>query len=131
MVAEGVVPDRQAGGRDVVPIFLRVDREQVAYVKFIFESYEDVAVVRTLDSTTAILVVLAVPDFVSQARVIAASLVAEGVCAETATPAGGETDLLGPDVEAGEPCQSGDGAGVASIAGDGRATSQATPTETR
>jgi len=34
---------------DVHPIFLRVPREEIGYVKFIFESYEDVAITRTLD----------------------------------------------------------------------------------
>src|SRR5262249_58645527 len=33
---------------DVEPLFLHVPREEIAYVKFVFQSYEDVAVARTL-----------------------------------------------------------------------------------
>ncbi len=49
--------------RDVVPIYLSLPPREIAYVKFVFESYEGVAVVRTLDRRAATLVVLAVPDF--------------------------------------------------------------------
>src|SRR5262249_35807184 len=55
----------EAPGSDVVPILLRVPRAEVAYVKFVFESYEGVAVCRTLDRHEALLVVLAVPDFLA------------------------------------------------------------------
>ncbi|MFN8543941.1 MAG: DUF4911 domain-containing protein [Candidatus Binatia bacterium] len=82
---------------DVVPIFLRVPRAEVAYVKFVFESYEGVAVMRTLDRHVALLVAIAVPDFVAQARAITASLAAEGVCTEVPSPAGSDADLLGPE----------------------------------
>ena len=59
---------------DVVPIFLRVARPDIAFIKFVFESYEDVAIVRTIDRKTAVIVVLAVPDSLSHARAILASL---------------------------------------------------------
>jgi hypothetical protein len=82
---------------DVVPILLRLARPEIAYVKFIFESYEGVAVVRTLDRRAALLVVLAVPDFVAQARTVVDALIAEGVCEEVPLPADGTDDWLGPD----------------------------------
>ncbi len=83
---------------DVVPIFLRVPRPEIAYVKFVFESYEGVAVVRTLDRREALLVVLAVPDFEAQARAVVRALASEAGCVEVAAPSGSTFDLLGPDV---------------------------------
>ena len=83
---------------DVIPIFLRLPREEIAYVKFIFESYEGVAVVRTLDRRAATLAVLAVPDFEPQARAIVRALMTEARCVETTPPADWDGDLLGPDV---------------------------------
>jgi len=79
----------------VVPICLALPPREIAYVKFVFESYEGVAVVRTLDRHTARLVVLAVPDFLAQARAVIAALVAEGVCTECDPPAGFDGDWLG------------------------------------
>jgi len=80
---------------DVVPIWLRVPRREVAYVKFIFESYEGVAVARTLDRRAAILVIMTVPDFAEQARTIVASLAEEGACAQIPEPPGFDGDWLG------------------------------------
>ena len=82
---------------DVVPICLSLPPREIAYVKFVFESYEGVAVVRTLDRRAATLVVLAVPDFEPVARSVIGSLVAEGVCEETGAPAGFDGDWLGAD----------------------------------
>ena len=82
---------------DVVPILLRVPRAEIAYVKFVFESYEGIAIVRTLDRYEARVVVLAVPDFLADARAVVAALVAEAGCEEIAfTPTGGE-DWLQPE----------------------------------
>jgi hypothetical protein len=83
--------------RDVFPIYLKLPPHEIAYVKFVFESYEAVAVVRTLDRHAALLVVLVVPDFADAARAVVASLVAEGVCEETEAPPGFDGDWLGPD----------------------------------
>ena len=85
---------------DVVPICLRVPRREIAYVKFVFESYEGVATVRTLDRHRATLVVLTTADFEPAARAIVASLVAEGVVEESAPPSGFDGDWLGPDADA-------------------------------
>ena len=82
---------------DVVPIFLRLPPREIAFVKFVFESYEGVAVVRTLDRRAALLVVLAVPDFEQDARAVVASLVAEGSCEETGPPPQSDGDWLGPE----------------------------------
>ena len=82
---------------DVVPICLRVSRREIAYVKFVFESYEGIATVRTLDRFRATLVVLTTADFERVARTVVASLAAEGVCEESAPPADFDGDWLGPD----------------------------------
>jgi hypothetical protein len=82
---------------DVVPIYLRLLPREIAYVKFVFESYEAVAVVRTLDRHAALLVVLAAPDFERDAREIVRALVAEGACEETTAPPDFDGDWLGPD----------------------------------
>jgi len=81
--------------RDVVPIYLHLAPREIAYVKFVFESYEGVAVVRTLDRHAATLVVLAVPDFEAQARAVIAALAAEGACEEVGPPPGFDGDPLG------------------------------------
>jgi hypothetical protein len=84
---------------DIIPIYLRVPRHEIVYVKFIFESYEEVGICRTLDRHAAILVLLAVPDFVSQAHAIVAALQAEGVCEAIAPPPGLDGDVLGPGAD--------------------------------
>ena len=53
---------------DVHPIFLRVPRAEIGYVKFIFESYETVGFLRTIDARAATLVVFLVPDFADVGR---------------------------------------------------------------
>ena len=55
-------------------IFLRLARPDIALVKFIFESYEGVAVVRTLDKRAAVIVVMVSRDFFEVARGILDSL---------------------------------------------------------
>ena len=74
------------GSREVVPFYLALPPREIAYVKFVFESYEGVAVVRTLDRRAALLVVLAAADFVADVRAVIASLVEEGACTEVAAP---------------------------------------------
>ena len=48
-------------------IYLELPSEQIAYVKFIFESYEDVGIIRTVDRKKAIIVLL-VMDASSRTR---------------------------------------------------------------
>jgi len=84
---------------DIIPIALRVPRREIAYVKFVIESYEGVAVTRTLDRHTAVVVVLAAPDLVTDARRIIRALEAEGACQEVEWPAGTDIDVLGSDPE--------------------------------
>ena len=48
---------------DLVEIYVRVAPPDIAYLKFIFESYETVGFLRTIDPRAATLVVFLVPDF--------------------------------------------------------------------
>ena len=66
--------------------------DHIAYIKFIFESYEEVGIIRTVDRKKAIIVLLAMNDFVTIARAILASLEKEIPLREIARPANVEDD---------------------------------------
>ena len=83
--------------QDVVPVFLMVPRAEIGYVKFIFESYEGLAVLRTIDRQRGLLVVLAVPDGMEQVRRVVESLGEEIGAYEVPWPAEVD-DLLGADL---------------------------------
>jgi len=55
-------------------IYLQIPPEEIAYVKFVFESYEGVGIIRTVDQKKAVIVLLAAEDFDGTARCILASL---------------------------------------------------------
>jgi len=59
---------------DLIEIYLRIQREDIALIKFVFESYEGIGIVRTVDKKKATVVVLVVPDFIDHARAILDSL---------------------------------------------------------
>jgi len=59
---------------DLDTIFLRIAPVDIAFVKFIVESYEGVAVVRTLDRHDAVIVLLVSQDFRGVADSILGSL---------------------------------------------------------
>ncbi len=69
------------------PIYLEVKPGDIAYVKFIFESYEGVGIVRTMDRKQAVIVVLVVDDFVNIARQILESLSRDMTLKEITKPA--------------------------------------------
>ena len=48
---------------ELVEIYVRLAPQDIAYLKFIFESYETVGFLRTIDPRAATLVVFLVPDF--------------------------------------------------------------------
>ncbi len=75
----------------IQPIYLRVAPGDIALIKFLFESYEGVGIVRTVDARAAIIVVLAVHDFLGVAREIIRDLQAQVECVEVAAP------LIEPD----------------------------------
>jgi Domain of unknown function (DUF4911) len=55
-------------------IYLELPPEHIAYVKFIFESYEEVGIIRTVDRQKAVIVLLVMPDFADAARKILESI---------------------------------------------------------
>lgn len=55
---------------ELVEYYVRVRPRDIAYLKYIFESYEIVGFLRTIDPRAAVVVVLAVPDLVREAEAI-------------------------------------------------------------
>ena len=55
---------------DYCEIFLELNPKDIAYVKFIFESYESVGIIRTVNREKAIIVVMALYHFQETARFI-------------------------------------------------------------
>jgi hypothetical protein len=91
-----VRPPWKAGASpDLDAIFLRLDPSDIAFVKFVLESYEGVGVVRTLDRHEAVIVLLAGRDFRWLADAILRSL-ADSVSFEQIEPpdAAGDDWLL-------------------------------------
>lgn len=72
---------------DLQEIYLEIAPEHIAYVKFIFESYEEIGIIRTVDRKKAIIVLLAMPDFVAIAHQIIDSLKQDIPLVEIARPA--------------------------------------------
>jgi hypothetical protein len=77
---------------DLQLIYLETPPQHIAYVKFIFESYEEVGIVRTLDRKRAVIVLLAMRDFVDNARAILESLQQDIPLQEIPPPAGTADD---------------------------------------
>jgi hypothetical protein len=57
------IPDSEIGEMDTQSRFFRVRREDIAYFKFILESYEGMAVVRTKDPHEAIVELMVAPGW--------------------------------------------------------------------
>lgn len=68
-------------------IYLELSPAHIAYVKFIFESYEEVGIIRTVDNKRAVIVLLAMTDFLDAARKILDSLQNEIPLREIPRPA--------------------------------------------
>jgi len=75
-------------------IYLTTPPEHIAYIKFIFESYEEVGIIRTVDRKRAVIVLLVVADFVNVARDILDSLKQEVPLQEIPRPADVSNDWL-------------------------------------
>jgi hypothetical protein len=75
-------------------IYLRVAPVDIALVKFLFESYEGVAIVRTVDRRAAIIVALVSRDFLAVARSILADLTTRIAIDEIPAPEGAGEDWL-------------------------------------
>jgi len=72
---------------DLHDIYLEIPPEHIAYIKFIFESYEEVGLIRTVDRKKAIIVLLAMDDFLQTARAILDSIKKDIPIAEIPRPA--------------------------------------------
>lgn len=68
-------------------IYLELPPADIAYVKFIFESYEDVGIIRTVDRSRAVVVLLAMTDFLTVARAVLESIKKDVPLRETPRPA--------------------------------------------
>ena len=71
---------------DVVEIYLELPPADIAFVKFILESYEGVGVMRTIDRAKAVVVLMIAADFLDDARALLASLRSEVAWREVARP---------------------------------------------
>ena len=68
-------------------IYLEIRPEDIAYVKFIVESYEGIGIIRTVDRKKAVIVVLIIEDFLTVGRSLLASLQCEVYLTEIPRPA--------------------------------------------
>lgn len=80
-------------------IYLQLNPENIAPIKFVFEAYEEVAIVRTVDRHAAVIVLLIAPDFFEDARGILASLQRDFPCTEIARPGTEADDWLMREVD--------------------------------
>jgi hypothetical protein len=83
-------------------IYFTIRPEDIAYVKFIFESYEAVGILRTVDRKKATIVLLIVEDFVETARSIIECLQKEVPLAEIPRPTEIGDDWLMRELAVGE-----------------------------
>ncbi len=84
------------------PIYVRVTPADIALVKFLFESYEGVGIVRTVDRQAAIIVVLVAADFRAVARDLLAALHAQIAITEVAPPGTDADDWLMREIDSGD-----------------------------
>jgi Domain of unknown function (DUF4911) len=75
-------------------IYLETLPEHIAYLKFIFESYEEVGIIRTVDRKKAIIVLLAMDDFLDTARSILEAIKNDVPLLEIPRPDNVEDDWL-------------------------------------
>jgi len=78
----------------VQAIYLEIAAEDIAYIKFIFESYEEIGIIRTVEKKRAVIALLAMDDFLDAARAILAALETEISLREISRPVEIEDDWL-------------------------------------
>jgi hypothetical protein len=88
-----------AASSRVHALYLRVAPADIAFVKFLFESYEGVGIVRTIDRHTAVIVVLVVPDFLPIARAIVRDVQMRIACTEVDAPPNPDDDWLMREID--------------------------------
>ena len=80
-------------------IYLQLEPENIAPVKFIFEAYEEIAIVRTVDRHKAVIVLMIAPDFFDVAREVLHSLQSDFPCTEISRPTAENDDWLMRQIE--------------------------------
>lgn len=75
-------------------IYFELRPEDIAYVKFIIESYETIGLIRTIDRKKAVIVVLIVADFLTVGRALMDALKNEIELREIPRPADVGDDWL-------------------------------------
>jgi hypothetical protein len=75
-------------------IYFELRPEDIAYVKFIIESYEVIGLIRTIDRKKAVIVVLIVEDFLAVGRSLMDALKSEIELSEIPRPADVGDDWL-------------------------------------
>jgi Domain of unknown function (DUF4911) len=75
-------------------IYLELLPADIAYVKFILDSYEGVGIIRTLDRKKAIIAVLTTDSFLPTARALVKALQEEMQLTEVPRPIDGGEDWL-------------------------------------
>ncbi len=88
---------------DVNEIYLRVSRHDIAYIKFIVESYELLGIIRTVDPAEDVIVLLVLEDSLPLARDVLAALAGEVDIEEIPRPAGLGDDCLLAELAASGP----------------------------
>lgn len=66
---------------DVIKIKVRIDKKEIAYVDALLESYENLAVVSTIDPAKGIIEFLVSPSFISETKELLTALKKE-ICLE-------------------------------------------------
>ena len=87
----------------LIPIYLEICPQDIAYIKFILESYEEVGIIRTVERKKAVIVLLAVEDFVETAQAIIKSLQQEITLIEIPPPPDLSDDWLMTELATGSP----------------------------
>lgn len=90
---------------DLIERYVRLAPSGIAYLKFVFESYETVGFLRTIDPREAVLVVYFVPDFAEVGDAILDSVAGEIAIERIDKPANLGDDWLVGEVEGDTPEQ--------------------------
>ena len=69
-----VQSDRPSGNSRTVEIYLQIPPEEIVFIKLIIEAHEGIGVLRTIDRTRAIIVVMVAADMEGDARALLESL---------------------------------------------------------
>jgi hypothetical protein len=85
---------------DLEEIYLETCPEHIAYAKFIFESYEEVGIIRTVDRKKAVIVLLVMKEYLATARSILDSLKRDVPLTEIPRPPEMSDDWLMAELEA-------------------------------